>query len=144
MKAEIDMDAEQAAYEELSYYTLGHGEGSFIHQHVVDAFAAQSASEQDKPVRLTFALVGLFLYIEKQFSGRQVQLVHMQLARRQQPWPVFSLPKSRGALTPREVLAAPPGPERDGLIHQWCTSVWEAYREHRPAIVSLLREQKII
>jgi hypothetical protein len=36
-----------------------HRDPSFIHQYVVDAFAAQQADEQTKPMKLTFALVGL-------------------------------------------------------------------------------------
>jgi hypothetical protein len=68
------MDTNHEAYNELCYYTLPHGDPAFIHQHVVDAFAAQTCSENDKPIKLTFALAGLFLYVEKQFTGRQVQL----------------------------------------------------------------------
>src|SRR5262247_2885212 len=70
------------AYNELCYYTLAHRDPSFIHQHVVDAFAAQNADEQTKPIKLTFALVGLYLHVEKRFSGRKVQRVHMDLARK--------------------------------------------------------------
>ena len=39
------MDLNTAAYHELCCYTLSHGHPSFIHQHVVDAFAAQDAPE---------------------------------------------------------------------------------------------------
>ena len=49
------------AYHELCYYTLAHRDPSFIHQHVVDAFAAQHADEKTKPIKLTFALVGALL-----------------------------------------------------------------------------------
>ena len=51
----------EAAYHELCYYTLTLGDPAFIHQHVVDAFAAQQADEQTKPIKVTFALVGLYL-----------------------------------------------------------------------------------
>lgn len=64
------MDTDQEAYNELCYYTLPHGDPAFIHQHVVDAYAAQNVSEKDKPIKLTFALAGLFLYVDKQFTGR--------------------------------------------------------------------------
>ena len=33
----------QEQYNELSYYTLLHGDPSFIHQHIVDAYIAQTA-----------------------------------------------------------------------------------------------------
>jgi hypothetical protein len=114
----IIMKNDQDIYTELCYYTQAHGEAPFIHQHVVDAFAAQTAKENDKPIKLAFALVGLYLHVEKQFNGRQVQLAHMQLGREKQAWPVFSLPGERGAVTVADVMDAPAGPERDEMIHQ--------------------------
>ena len=66
------MNAETTAYHELCCYTLTHGDPAFIHQHVVDAYAAQDASNTDNPIRLTFALVGLYLHVERGFTGRQV------------------------------------------------------------------------
>lgn len=88
------IDAEQRAYDELYAYTIAHHDPTFIHQHVVDAIGAQSADESDKPIKLTFSLVGLFLLIEKQFSGKAVQMAHMKLARRKQPWPTFRFPET--------------------------------------------------
>jgi hypothetical protein len=42
--------SEQQAYDELQCYTLGHSDPGFIHQHVVDAWAAQHADERTKPI----------------------------------------------------------------------------------------------
>jgi hypothetical protein len=131
------------AYNELCCYTLTHSDPSFIHQHVVDAFAAQHADEQTKPIGLTFALVGLYLYIEKQFTGKQVQRIHTLLAQQKRVWPSFALPYDRGSLTAADVLAVPAGAERDKAIHAWCASVWEAYRNCRESVSDLLREHQI-
>jgi hypothetical protein len=128
------------AYDELRAYTLTHGDPAFIHQYVVDAFAAQHADEATKPITLTFALVGLYLRVEKRRSGRQVQLVHMKLGERKRRWPSWSLPNERGAMTAADVLLAPPGADRDKAIDAWCASVWQAFRGHREAIVELLEE----
>ncbi len=68
------MKTAQASYNELSYYTLALRDPAFIHQHIVDAFAAQTADEHTRPIKLTFALAGLYLHVEKGFTGRQVQL----------------------------------------------------------------------
>jgi hypothetical protein len=138
------MTPDQGAYDELSCYTLTHGHPSFIHQHVVDAHAAQAADPQGKPVTLTMALVGLYLAVERSFSGRQVQLAHMALARATREWPAFVLPENRGTITAREVMAAPPGAERDAAIHAWCASVWQAFIENRPAIVDLLERHAVV
>jgi hypothetical protein len=123
------MNSEGAAYDELCCYAIGYGEASFIHQHVVDAFAAQTADEHTKPIALTFALVGLYLHVENQLPGKQVQWAHMSLARQKRPWPVFVLPRDRRAMTVADVVAAPAGPERDQTIDACCGSVWEACRE---------------
>src|SRR5437868_7098436 len=120
------------AYNELCYYTLAHGDPAFIHQHVVDAHAAQHADEDTNPIKLTFALVGLYLQLEKRFSGRQVQRVHMELAKRKQQWPLLLLPKDRRPMTAADVMAVAAGPERDRAIRAWCASVWTAFHECRP------------
>jgi hypothetical protein len=132
------------AYDELYVYTMGHGGTSFILQHVVDAFGAQTANADTKPLGLTFALVGLYLHVERQFTGRQVQRVHMQLGQRKRQWPAVSLPRDRGSITAVDVLATPPGPERDLAIDAWCRSVWGAFSDSHETIVDLLREHRII
>ncbi len=69
-------------FHELMYYTLAHPDPAFIHQNVVDAYAAQTAGSETKNITIVFALVGLYLSVEKDLTGRQVQKVHMQLAKR--------------------------------------------------------------
>jgi hypothetical protein len=139
----INANSEQDAYEELSCYTMAHRDPSFIHQYVVDAFTAQSAHQHTRTIAITFALVGLYLHLEKQFSGKRVQQAHMRLARKKRPWPVFALPAGRGAITAVDVMAAPPGPERDEAIDVWCRSVWEAFRDHHDVVADLLQEHGI-
>jgi hypothetical protein len=134
----------QEAFDELCAYTLQRGDAAFIHQHVVDAFAAQQADENTKSIKITFALVGLYLLIEKQWTGKQAQRAHMQMGRRKHVWPTFPLPRERGATTPMEVLAAPAGVERDAAIHRWCREVWAAYAESHDAVGALLREHGIL
>jgi len=137
------MITEQETYNELCYYTLAHGEASFIHQHVVDAYAAQTVAEDDKPIKLAFALVGLYLHVEKQFNDRQIQLVHTKLGQAKQSWPDFFILKEQGEVMVEKVLAVPAGAERDDMIHQWCVSVWEAFSNNQQVVTSLLREHKI-
>ena len=115
------------AYHELCAYTLTHGDPAFIHQHVVDTFAAQNANEQTKPITLTFALAGLHLHVDRQLSGRQVQRVHQWLARKKRPWPAFNLPEKRGSITATAVMVRPAGLERDAAIEAWATEVWAAF-----------------
>lgn len=135
------MTSDQDLYHELSYYTLAHPDPSFIHQHIVDACAAQHADETAKPIGIVFALIGLYLYVEKDFTGRQVQKVHMKLAKLRKQWVPPHLPKERGAITVRNVLAAAPGQSRDAMIRSWCVSVWEAWNESHDQILNLAKKE---
>ncbi len=136
--------SERQAYDELQCYTLGHGGRGFIHQHVVDAWAAQHADEQTKPIGLAFALIGLYLHVERRFSGRQVQQVHMRLGQCKRTWPSFPLPRERGSVTAVQVIAAQAGPERDKAIDSWCSSVWDAFRDSHRAVAELLKHHGIL
>jgi hypothetical protein len=131
---------EAEAYEAICYHTLSLGDADFIHQHVVDAFAAQDAREDDKPIRLTFALIGLYLYVEKGLTGREVQRAHMTIAKRKREWPRFQLPSDRGAVTAIDVERAKPGQERRQMIRQWCECVWERFKTESPIIERLLSD----
>jgi hypothetical protein len=135
------MDTMRAAFDEVYAYTMGRP--GFILQHVVDAFAVQTANDESRPIGVVLGLVGLYLKVEKQFSGRQVQRVHMELGRRKREWPRVYLPEDRGSTTVADVLAVSAGPERDVAINNWCRSVWTAFSTNRQTIISLLQEHQI-
>lgn len=131
---------QQQLLSELSFYTLSHPDKDyFIHQHVVDAFHAQTANQHTKPIQLTFALLGLYLFVKKNWSGRQVQEAHAKMASDKISWPQHPLPIERGVVTAGDVLDAAPGAERDGMIRQWCASVWQAYVEWHVSIEQLVK-----
>lgn len=134
------MQSSQELYEKLSYYTLAHRDPSFIHQHIVDAFAAQTADQSTKPIKIFFALVGLYLYLEKHYTGKQVQLAHMEIARHKMEWPTLVLPESRGDITIIDVSCAKPGEERDLMINKWCISVWDAYIKSQEQVADFLNK----
>jgi len=113
--------------DELSYYTLAHGDPSFIHQHLVDAYGAQHIRQSKSTIGAAFALAGLYLAVERRFTGRQVQRMHMLMARKSKEWPRFVPPQQVGQLTVADVLAVEPGPGRDAKLMQWCASVWGAW-----------------
>jgi hypothetical protein len=130
--------AQDAAYLELTAYTISLGDVAFIHQHVVDAYAVQTATTADKPIRIAQALAGLFLHVERELSGRQVQRVHQILATQRPDWPTFALPDYRGALTVGDVMAYPAGEQRDEAIQAWVTSTWKACQDLRDSIAGFL------
>ena len=133
-----------SAYDELYVYAGSRGRETFVLQLVVDAHRAQIAAADTKPIAVVFALIGLFLHVEKGYTGLQVQQVHMQLGRNKHPWPTIALPAERGGTTAADVLQVPAGPERDAAISEWCRSVWTACAATRQQIIELLREHRIL
>ena len=113
---------------EASYYTLGHGRERFIHQHLVDAYGAQHARPDGPAIGAAFSLAGLYLAVERGFTGLQVQRIHMVMASRTKVWPRFVPPADLGTLTVADVLAAEPGPDREQALMDWCAGVWESWR----------------
>src|SRR5205823_13762756 len=106
---------------------------------IVDAYTAQCADEDTKPIAVAFALIGLQLHVEQNRSGKEVQQIHMKLAKRRRAWPRFNLPQQRGDVTVADVLAAPAGDQRDALIRQWCISVWGTWADSHAQVRALAR-----
>ena len=135
------MHTDQELYDELSFYTLGLGDQAFLHQNIVDAYAAQHVDEATKSIRTVFALIGLYLYLEKGFTGRQVQKMHMRLASNRKHWPNIPPPEIKASMNVADVLASPAGEQRDKVIHDWCIAVWETWQSQREIIVDLVRTE---
>jgi hypothetical protein len=123
--------------DELYGYTLSRDRGEFIHQHAVDAYAAQHIGKDTKPIALAAALIGLFLFAERGYTGRKVQLEHMKLGNRMKTWPLLEAPRKYATLSAMDPLSVPPGPERDDNIRQWARAVWNMWREHHAQVERL-------
>jgi hypothetical protein len=127
-------------YHEMAFYTLAHPDMEyFIHQHVVDAFQAQTADENTKPIAIIFSLAGLYLFAEKGYTGRMVQQAHIRMSQNKIPWPSVELPPYRGDITISDVLKTAPGAARDEMIKKWVMSAWEAFRPSHQIIMSTVR-----
>jgi hypothetical protein len=129
-------------FSELSFYTLSLGDPEFIHQNIVDAYTAQHADINIKPIALAFSLIGLYLLIEKKFTGREVQLFHVKMSKNKIKWPRIPLPLHRGDITITHVLNKEAGIDRDKMIKTWCTSVWDSYKESHKVINDLYEYYK--
>jgi hypothetical protein len=115
---------------ELSAYTLTHGDPKFIHQHAVDAWQAQHVVASKSNIGIAFSLIGLYLALEKGYSGRQVQLAHMELGRTKRTWAWFDPPAEYG-MTVADVLQAEPGADRDAALMKWAAAVWQSWSHAR-------------
>lgn len=118
----------EEAFHAICADTMASTDPAFLHQHVVDAYFGGEGHDPDdqKPMRLWFALLGLCLHLEHGFDGRQVQRVHMQLAGQRRQWlPLGGRHESAG-VTVHDVAAAAPE-ERAELVTPWCDAVWQSW-----------------
>ena len=120
---------DEKLFHEWSFYTLSHKREEFIHQHIVDAYTAQTADTNTKLIAIYFALIGLYLLVEKNYTGKQVQNAHVALSYQSKNFNTIHLPEYRGEIHIEDVLNSLPGKQRDEMIYQWCKSVWSAYKE---------------
>ncbi len=131
----------QQMCDELYAYTLTLGDSEFIHQHVVDAYAAQHSTADTKPINQCAALIGLYLFAERSYTGRQVQQAHMALGNKMKQWKLFELPGQRALLTVVDPLHDEQGSKRDERIKQWARAVWAMWSEHHSVVESWARER---
>ena len=127
-------------YDELTAYTLSLRDETFPHQFAVDAYAAQHAGSNVKPIGLTFALVGLYLACERNYPGIKVQKAHMFLARTARQWPQWRRPDAQASLTVLDVLNAPEQ-ERIGALREWSRSVWSMWEPEQAKIAAFISER---
>ena len=115
-------------YHQLSVRTLQRGDAGFLHQHAVDAYAAQHRGATSKPIGVFFALAGLYLALERGYNGREVQLAHLRMAKGDRNWPVFDPPRERGEVN---VLGVD---DLDRDLPRWMASVWAAWSHERDRV----------
>ncbi len=76
-----------------------------------------------------FGLIGLYLALEKGYTGRQVQLAHMKIASRRKDWPRLEPPDRIAELTVMDVLRAETDQEKEKILMKWAESVWEIWED---------------
>ena len=118
-------------YSDLLCYTVGKQDKEFIHQHAVDAYAAQHAGGPTRNITIAFGLIGLYLALEKGYTGKDVQRAHMQIAKRQKVWPRLEPPLQPAGITVMDILKVQDGPEKDAMIRQWMAAVWESWADRQ-------------
>lgn len=125
-------------YGELSADTLTHDDGTFLHQHAVDAYAAQHVGAMMRPIGAAFALIGLYLAVERGWTGHVVRQAHQRLAACSRDWPRFTPPRRSGGVTVADVLQMPAGTERERRLRTWSAAVWDAWCEEHERVATLV------
>ena len=117
------------AFSDLQCYSVAKQDPGFIHQHVVDTYAAQHAGGTTRNITVAFGLIGLYLALEKGYSGKQVQQAHMKIAKIRKEWPRLEPPAEPADLTVMDVLQAVTDAEKDEMIRRWMAAVWKSWAD---------------
>jgi hypothetical protein len=111
------------------------------HQTCVDAFTAQHVGPKTAPLTVAFALNGLYLVLERGFSGIQVREAHGYLTNTVDSWERRSLPRSVGSMTAFDVALAADPADHAVLVERWGRSVWDAWAHVHEAVAELTDRQ---
>jgi hypothetical protein len=125
-------------FDELSAFTLSLRDKDFIHQLVVDAYAAQHSGPDMKPIATAFALIGLYLTFERGYTGREVQLAHMGLGKTRRERPRFNPPAAKGALTVLDVVRGISEENYKERLNAWGKSVWLLWLPQHESVSKLV------
>jgi hypothetical protein len=118
-------------FSDLSCYSVSKRDAEFIHQYAVDTYEAQHAGGKTRNITVVFGLIGLYLALEKSYTGKQVQRAHVQIARVRKDWPRLDPPLRPAAITVLDVLGVSDGPDKDALIRRWMEAVWESWADRQ-------------
>jgi len=116
-------------FSDLQCYTVAKQDPEFIHQHAVNTYEAQHAGGPTRNITVAFGLIGLYLALEKGYTGRQVRLAHMKLAKTRKDWPRLEPPDQPPFLTVLDVLRAGTDAEKDAMIRKWMNAVWGSWED---------------
>jgi len=114
-------------FSDIQCYTVAKQDLEFIHQHVVDTYEAQHAGGPTRTIAVAFGLIGLYLAVEKGYTGREVQLAHMRIAKVRKVWPQVEPPDQPALLNVMNVLCSGSDADKDRMIRKWMTAVWESW-----------------
>ena len=128
-------------YDEVVAHGLADPRLAGSHQLRVDAYTAQHVGEETPAIGIAFALIGLHLALERDFTGAQVRAAHTALAAVTESWPRFGAPADPGALTIFD-LAAADARAHAAALERWARSVWEAWSHARGAVASLAERHR--
>ncbi len=106
------------------------------HQLAVDAYGAQHAGAPSPPIATAFGLIGLYLALERGWSGTAVRGAHQYLAQRHSTWPRFRGRADGSVLTVAEVAGAIAPDDHANRVQAWARSVWDSWAPEHPHVGS--------
>ena len=115
---------------------------SRLHQLTVDTYAAQHSGGSVPLITTAFALIGLYLAVEKNVPGLEVGAAHKRFADRRRSWPRFIAPTTaRWPMTILDIALAESAHAHQTAVEAWAAAVWRGWRDHHAAIAALTRQR---
>lgn len=110
-----------------------------LHQLTVDTYAAHHPRAGSPPIGTAFALIGLYLSLERGMSGPRVRDEHHRLARVRRSWPEFVPPPGLDALSHSilDVDRAVTNEAHARALDAWAGAVWHAWGRHHGLVAEL-------
>jgi hypothetical protein len=112
-----------------------------FHQLGVDTYGTQHAADHDRSIRVAYSIVGLYLSIERGWSGDDVRRAHQRMGKPQPSWPEFRRPDELGGVTVLDVAMA--GVRAGSVVghaeaaQRWARYVWDAWSAQHAEVASL-------
>jgi hypothetical protein len=128
----------RAVQGEVAGYTAAHiGLLENWHQMCVDAYLCQHVGPGTKAISICFGLNGLYMMLERGFTGLQARAAHGYQAENFTAWPRFEPPPDVGPLTAVDVALAGSPEEHVDLVRRWGRQVWDAWSHAHEEIAAL-------
>ena len=120
----LDLAGEVVAYGMQHVQVLG-----AWHQTCVDAYLLQHVDVSTKPITLCFALNGLYLVLERGWTGLAAREAHQRLAETvpRGDWPSHEQPRDVGTMTVLHPAMASTPTEQAEAVERWGAIVWQAW-----------------
>ncbi len=107
------------------------------HQMTVDAYTAQHVGPMSPRIGPAFALIGLYLALERGLDGLQVRDAHGFLARTKHDWPAFEAPAHSWPMTVFDIAIADGPMDHAEAVRRWGASVWDAWTSEHARVRAL-------
>jgi hypothetical protein len=111
------------------------------HQLTVDAYGAQHAGPPTGYVYVSYSLVGLYLALERGWSGTDIRALHQRMGHPDPSWPLFQRPLLTAGVTIADVAEA--GARVGSVeghaasVERWAKSVWSSWADQRAVVIGL-------
>lgn len=127
---------------EVVGFELAHAElARRFHQLTVDAYGAQHSGGDGRGIRIAYSLVGLYLALDRGWTGEAVRGAHQRMGRPQPHWPAFTRPAQVGLLTVLDVAEAGVWAGsvsgHSAAVQRWAAAVWAAWASRQLEVAEL-------